>query len=913
MRKRPITPNHLYALKQDVRFLTTILGDAIVELEGRRFFEKVEKIRKLAKSIRAGHSEKLINKQKRFIDSLSIEEAYKVARAFTIYFQLVNMAEEHHRARRLREKENGPVDKQDMSLRKLFHELKTRKISSRKIAAFLKEVQVGLVLTAHPTETKRRAVLEHLLQISNELDALENQLLTRWEQSVHERNIRERMEILWQTTELRQRKVGVLDEVNQTLFYFRRTILDLVPTFHAKLEMEFQSAFQKNSLESVSVIKFGSWVGGDRDGNPNVTPDISREAVRRHREEILDHYLNIIGGFMWEFSQSERRIKISSALKRSIARDKKQLPKVTTDILRIEDGEPYREKFRFMHERLKRTKSSEDHAYKSSEDFAGDLRIIKESLERYAGAYASAGSLKRFLNRVEVFGFHLAPLEFRDHSTNIRHAVKEILGKEPNEKELINEIKRNKKLGSKSHYSAITKDIIEQLKALHDLVKKDDKAAGNYLISLTESATDVLGLLYLATRCGLVEMLGGRVLKSDLSIVPLFETIPSLRDAPGVLDVLFSIPLYRSFLRKRGNIQEIMLGYSDSNKNGGYLTANWELYVAQTRMNQLEGRHGIRTCLFHGKGGTIDRGGGASHRALLSQPYAAPGGRIKITEQGEVISQKYSNKLIAKRNFEQLVTAVTWTNLISRKEIKKNKRLPGWENKMVLLSEYAHTAYRNLVFETPDFISFYEQATPIQIVGMAKFSSRPPKRKTSAGVDDLRAIPWVFSWIQSRYMVSSWYGVGAAFESFAKGDEGSLGELQDMYQSWPFFRSLVDNVQISLAKTDLYISEIYAELVQPKSLRDEITERLWAEHKRTVHWILRITKQDHLLDAAPVLKESIQLRNPYVDPLHFIQASYLRQFRNKGFVGRSEKTKQQIVEILLLTLNGISFGMKSTG
>jgi phosphoenolpyruvate carboxylase len=434
-----------------------------------------------------------------------------------------------------------------------------------------------------------------------------------------------------------------------------------------------------------------------------------------------------------------------------------------------------------------------------------------------------------------------------------------------------------------------------------------------YILSMTQTPVDMLALLFLAKNEGLVHVAHKRVKKAVIGIVPLFETIGALQNCHEIMDELFAIPLYRSYLKARGDVQEIMLGYSDSSKDGGYLAANWHLYLAQQNLCETAEKYGVKIKFFHGKGGTIDRGGGESHRAILGQPYSALGGRIKLTEQGEVVSQKYATPMVAKRNMEQLITAVVWTNLVTNREIKKNPKLVGWEKLVAQLSQDSFIFYRQLVFETPGFLDFYNQATPINILKITKIGSRPAARSATQSFEQLRAIPWVFSWVQSRYIISAWYGVGHAFKKYMDENPDGLALLRQMYKQWPFFTSIIHNLQASLAKTDLYIAELYSGIVSDEDLRKNIHEAIEREQQLAVECVLLIAEQKELLDYHKVLQESIKLRNPYVDPLNYIQVRFLQEKNQLSHSAVNDVKRAKIDEILLLTVNGIASGMKSTG
>ncbi|HXV18459.1 MAG TPA: phosphoenolpyruvate carboxylase, partial [Candidatus Omnitrophota bacterium] len=819
------------------------------------------------------------------------------------------------RVRRIREYERTPDSLQEMSLQKLFHDLKDEKVDFKEVERFLSGMEVELVLTAHPTEAKRRTVMDHLLRIAGQLGALNRTDGTANERERAVFQIKETLEILWQTSEIRQRRMQVMDEVDQTLFYFQRTILNLVPEIHERVERAFDRYYGADRKEIAPFIRFGSWVGADRDGNPNVTCKVTRQTVFQQRRIAFKTYLAALEDLIRKFSQSQSSAQVTKRFRDSLEEDAKLLPELAREMQRYEADELYRKKFSFIYEKLENAFKRKKGGYRTSEEFLKDLDIVKDSLEHHKGALAGR-DIGKLMNQARVFGFCLARLDFRDHKKKVRQAVAEILGPEAGETEFAKKLSsRSKQLKKTTSLTSETREILDQFKTIRDIQDREDRyAVENYILSMTESPEDILAVLVLAKEKGLLRISGKQIVESRINVIPLFETIDALDRSHEIMDQLFSLPVYRSYLASRGNAQEVMLGYSDSSKDGGYLTANWKLYLTQKRMAQVAEKRGIKLKLFHGKGGTIDRGGGESHKAILAQPYAAVGGRIKLTEQGEVVSQKYANSVIAARNLEQLVTAVVWTNLVSKKETAFNKKIPLWEERMSVLSEHSFRFYRGLVFETPGFLNFYEEGTPINILKMTNIGSRPATRGSQKSFGDLRAIPWVFSWIQSRYIISAWYGIGHAIEAYI-GESGSKGlaELQEMAAEWPFFQSLMHNVQVSLAKTDLFIAEQYAALVQDASLRKSIHETISAEYRRAVSSVLKVCQQDELLGFHKVLKESIRLRNPYVDPLNYLQLRFLKEAKQGDFKDLGELDRKKIEEILLLTVNGIAFGMKSTG
>ncbi len=914
-------------LRKDVRFLTTLLGDVIRDQEGEKLFAKIEQIRVFAKTRHAAGAAKIAD-LKKMIRSLDLDDAYKVARSFTIYFQLVNIAEEMQRVRRIRSYEREGTGLQEMSLRKLFAGLKSHGHSGEELAGFMSSLNIELVLTAHPTEAKRRTVMDHLLRIASQLAELDRSDITLYEGETAKETIKETLEILWQTTELRQRRVLVSDEVDQTLFFFRRTILGLLPDMHRRLRREFTRCFPPKAparpaggdpplagshsrLDIKPFVRFGSWVGADRDGNPNVTCEVTKKTAALQKKLILNVYLSSIEDLIRKHSQSQEVVKASRKLAESVAEDAKIMPDLAKDLERYEMSELYRQKFSFMHQKIQNMLEKKKPGT-TVEDFVKDIEVIRDSLLTHKGTLAAA-DFERLLDQVNFFGFHLAKLDFRDHAKKVKQAFAEVFPEEPYSTESILKAIRYKKMGRNLSLSTQSKEFLEQLSTMRTIQEKVDRqVADDYILSMTESEEDILALFYFALQKGLIRATRKEVKESSVGLIPLFEAIRSLERAHEVMDRLFSIPIYRSYLRTQGNVQQVMLGYSDSAKDGGYVTANWKLYLAQKKLYEVAVKHGVKLELFHGKGGTIDRGGGESHRAILAQPYAASFGRIKITEQGEVVAQKYANPEIAERNLEQMITAVVWTNLVSKKEFERNKKIPVWEQRMEKLSALAYGRYRRLLFDTPGFLDFFNQATPIRVLKKTNIGSRPALRGSKESFEELRAIPWVFSWIQSRYIISAWYGIGFALERYISEDPQGLQELREMYEEWPFFRSILTNLQTSLAKTDISIAAQYAEMVTDSELRARIHGEIASEHKNAIEKVLDVCSQKEILDSHRVLRDSIRQRNPYIDPLHYLQMRFLGEIREKsGAV--SEEDRKKIDEILLLTVNGIAFGMKSTG
>jgi phosphoenolpyruvate carboxylase len=807
-------------LKKEVRFLTTRLGDIIREQAGETVFQRIEQIRQTAKAIRLHPDAATIRAKQRLIGSLKLDEAHQVTHAFSLFFQLVNLCEERTRVRHL-QVSTAPAQ----SLRRMFGELKEAGVTTEKLQACLDALDIQPVLTAHPTEAKRRSTLNQILRLAANFE-----------------NPDEVLEALWQTSEVRERRVGPLDEVDNTLFFFERTIFETAANFYATFDAELRAQFP-DAQRKYNFLTFASWVGGDRDGNPFVTPEISLLTVQRHRERVLAFYDGECEKLLGELTHGARSSRAPS--KQFVAsRDP------------FQPSEIFRKQIVAIRRRLR--------SYRSRDEFVRDLEKIRDGLRRQNAWRAADGHIARLIEQAKTFGLHLAELDFRDHSGKLRDARDELL---------------------------------DEFRTLRSLQRDFGEAAANhFVLSMTRNADDVRALVEMAEQA-----------RARVDIVPLFETIEDLQNCAQIMQELWTDSEYRAYLATRGDVQEVMLGYSDSNKDGGYLAANWFLYRAQKKLSMLAEHCGVKLRLFHGKGGSIDRGGGASHRVLRAQPHAARGGRIRITEQGEVISLKYSNPVIAQRNLEQLTSAVIAVNCLPPQlDLAK---LPQWEAWMEQLARESFEFYQLLVYQTPEFQEYFWQATPIDLIEHLRIGSRPSRRQQTQDLRQLRAIPWVFAWTQSRHLLSAWYGIGYALEKFAKTEADGLAKLREMYQQWPFFASVMDNAEMSLAKTDLYIAKRYAALVKNAAVRKKIFGMIEQEHKRSVKMVLNVSQRAQLLANQPVLAESIRLRNPYVDPLNYVQIRFLPRWRR----AKESKNAEKLRRLLALTVNGIAFGMKSTG
>jgi phosphoenolpyruvate carboxylase len=893
-------------LRREVRLLTTRLGALIQEQSGRKTFEAIENLRRLSKQLRQTSDPDLMAACDREVRSLSLQRAADVAHAFSLFFHIVNLCEERQRIRRLRqyESEDGGAP---MSLRRTFSRLAKHNVPPTEFARLLRSMRIEPVLTAHPTEAKRRSVFNHVLRIGRSLEALGGSP----EHSI-EKSVDPWIEALWLTEETRERPMTPELEVENSLVFLERTIYDLAGIFWERFVQEM-GRFAPGLANARPCIRFGSWVGTDRDGNPNVTAETSLNAAERLRRSILDYYIRRLDEFLSVISFPCSRPVLERKVSEAIERDMRSFPAT-----RIFDGidqphEFYRRMIRIMRWRLERTLVRSRGAYADAAEFEKDVELIERLLLEHSSPRVARLEPGRLRTAVQVFGFHSVSLDFRQHSSHVRRAADEILlsANLPVEPEDARVQSIQALLGKRPRrvkFSDAARRTLEEFETLRKIqMRNGERASHRYILSMTSRAANIWDVVLLGWQAGLVKSQGGG-LQSNFDAIPLFETVDDLEAGPDILEQLLKSRVYRRLLRSRGNFQEVMLGYSDSVKDGGYFAANWALFRAQKRLWEVAEKHKIRLGFFHGKGGTIGRGGGQSHRSVQAQPYAAPNGHMRITEQGEVISLKYANLEIAERNMEQLVTSVLDTHMLAPKHPPHQKEFGSWEEYAQEIASASRDFYRDLVYETPGFVEFFRQATPIDLIENLRLGSRPSRRSNTRDLSQLRAIPWVFAWTQSRHFIPAWYGLGYGLEKFlAAHQPGGIDLLRQMHSQWPFFAVIIDNAEASLAKTDLYIARRYDALCRLPSLRQQISSRIEEEYRRTVRCVLDITESKRLLEHQPVLEESIRLRNPYVDPLNFLQIRFLEKWR------REIQPSPELVRLLQITVGGIAFGMKSTG
>lgn len=925
----PSRPQVSNLLRRDVRFLGNILGEVLVHQGGQQLLEVVEQIREMSKTLRSEFEPELHEQFKRVIESLSPEIRHQVIRAFAIYFQLVNIAEQNHRVRRKRDYERSAgAAVQPGSIESAVQDLKERGISVTDVKDMLDDISLELVMTAHPTEATRRAVLDIHKRMAVDVMELDNPTLTHREREKLREKLLNEVLTLWQTDELRDRKPTVLDEVKNGMFYFDQTLFDVLPDVYEELERCLDKYYPGEHWHVPTYLRFGSWIGGDRDGNPSVTSDVTWETLVLQRQLAIRKYSEELKQLMALLSFSTSIVKVSEELLASIAQDRKDVEEVKCTELWRNDKEPYRVKIAYMLQKLANIKNEElkgtPARYNRSEELIEDLKIIDRSLRYHFADYVADTHIRKLVRQVELFGFHLAALDVRQHSQEHENAMAEILAKmnitqnysELSEDEkitLLHELLNDPRPLTSHHldYSAGTRECLNVYHTIYRAQQEfGPQCIRSYLISMTRGASDMLEVMVFAKEVGLFRRESDGTVTCTLQSVPLFETIDDLHEAPGIMRRLFELPIYRAGVQAMSNLQEIMLGYSDSNKDGGVVTANWELRVALNDITEAGNDYDVRLKFFHGRGGALGRGGMPLNRSILAQPAHTVGGGIKITEQGEVLSSRYAMQGIAYRSLEQATSALIIAERLSKFPETKSEAEKEYEAIAKELSEIAMEKYQDLIFRDPDFLTFFKESTPLQEIGELNIGSRPSKRKNSDRFEDLRAIPWVFAWTQSRYLLPAWYAAGTALKAYVGDDEAKLDKLRRAYVEFPFFTSLIDNLQMALAKADLHIAKEYAGMIGDAAVRDRIFGLIEQECELTTEMILLITGQQDILDNVPIIQESIRLRNPYVDPLSYLQVQLLAELRA---MRANDGDDPELLREVLLTINGIAAGLRNTG
>lgn len=925
-----INDNKLKPLRDNIRLLGNLLGDVMIEIEGREFFELEEYIRHTTKSLREKHSPLLLRSLKKKIASLDVTTLSKIIRAFSIYFQLSNIAEQNHRIHRRRQYRIDPdAQPQKGSIEDCIKEFNETDIPPSVIQGTINSLSIMPVFTAHPTEATRRTILVKHLRIWKNLESLENPQLTKPDRESLIDEIRRQIMSIWLTDEIRLFEFSVLDEVTNGLHYFREILFDAVPDVYIELERQLKQYYPADQFSIPAFLRFGSWIGGDRDGNPFVTPDITYETLRRHKELALHLYIDKIEQLYLEYSESKRLMGVSSELEDSIYHDLKLLSYHEHQRASIRNpAEVHRQKFSLISVRLQNTLAAitnepvqSEYRYLHRNEFLDDLRAIDRSLRNNGGEYLADGNLARVIRQVEIFGFHLAQLDIRQHHDEHHAAIAELLNDTVTDYEQHSEQDRIKIL-EKYFFSGlnIPDNISERAQSVLDIFRTiqrchadfGEESIRTYIISMCESVLDVLEVLFLMKATGLLETDGTDITASTLDIAPLFETIDDLHNAPAMMEDLYDHPIYIQHIAARHHHQEIMIGYSDSGKDSGIVTSSWELYKAQRILSKSGSQHGISVVFFHGRGGTVGRGGGPSHQAILGQPAGTVNGKIKITEQGEMISLKYAHPAIAHRTLELDITAVLRVSLPPEyRTFEDDPDNSHWSDAMEEISIAARTEFRDLVYNTDELVDYFYAATPINEISELRLGSRPAKRKQTKRIEDMRAIPWVFAWMQSRHILPGWYSGHAGLETYLESmPRKRLKVLQDAYKRWFYFKALIDNIQMTLSKADMAIVQEYSMLAEDRKVRRSILGRIMKAYDKTAKLVTKISDGKKLLDNNPTLQRSIRLRNPYVDPMSYIQVELLRRIRDESI---SDKEYQNLKLAIFLSINGIAAGLRNTG
>lgn len=908
-------------LREDIRLLGRLLGDTLQEQEGAARYDLIENIRQTAVRFHRNGDLEAKRELEAMLSGLDHDTAISVVRAFSFFSQLANLAEDlhHNRRHRAHELAGSPARKGSVAL--ALQRLNEAGISGARLKDLLRHAVVSPVLTAHPTEVQRKSILDGQREVARLLAERDQMAPVPRELDQNEQALRCVIQTLWQTRILRNTRLTVHDEIENGLSYYRYTFLRELPRLYGEMEDAVAGFCGDDSVRIPPLLRIGNWIGGDRDGNPYVTHEVLRQALRAQSTLALNFYLEEVHRLGAELSMALRLVRVSAALEKLSAE--------SPDRSEHRLDEPYRRALIGIYGRLAATAHELDipvtthrqaavaRSYANCAQFIADLDVIAESLTANGGSRIARGRLRNLRRAAEVFGYHLCPLDMRQHSGAHEQAVAELLRRSgygidyarlPEAEKitvLLGELATPRPLRSPHiDYSDETQAELAIFDTAADIHRRyGPQALPNYIISKTDGVSDMLEVALLFKETGL--LIPGETPRLALNIIPLFETINDLRGCAGIMDALFALPYYRGLLASRDNTQEVMLGYSDSNKDGGFLTANWELHKAELELVDVFARHGVELRLFHGRGGTVGRGGGPSYEAVLAQPPGAVNGQIRITEQGEVIASKYADPDIGRRNLETLVAATLEASLLDTGDAGGNEAM--YCDVMERLSQEAYRAYRGLVYETPGFTDFFRAATPIAEIAQLRIGSRPASRKSSWEIEDLRAIPWVFSWALSRIMLPGWYGFGTAVQALIDRDGNkALQLLQDMHRDWPFLKTLLSNMDMVLSKCDFGIASRYAELAGDEQQREYIFGRIRAEWQLTVKHLLAITGQRELLETNSALTRSFRNRSPYIDPLNHLQVTLLRRLR----AGEDDAV---IRRAIMLTINGIAAGLRNSG
>lgn len=890
-------------LRRDVGHLGTLVGRMLEEQGGKAFYESVEAVRRDAIRRREGDpgAETALCQR---LAGLGADDAHALARAFDAYFQVVNLAEMVHRIRRRRDYLRAGAEPQKHSLRDLVGELKSDGRSLAEVLELFAGLRLEPVFTAHPTQALRRSILEKRQSIARRLVERFDPSLTPPEEAVAMARIRAAITTIWQTEQHPALRPSVSEEREMVLFYLTDILYRIVPAFDEALEDALVHGYgdEARGLDLPVVIRFASWVGGDMDGNPNVSADTLRSTLARQRHLILGLYRREAHRLASKLSQSHSRVAVDDAVLDRLADYAQRFPEAHDRIPRRHREMPYRVLLLLIAARLTATDQDAPHGYGSPDELIGDLRAMVDSLRRHRGEQAGLFWVRRLERRVRTFGFHLATLDVRQDALVHRRAVGRLLEdtlweQRPAEErcQRLVEALAGQVVMPRHQWPELQPTLAVMAALAEGRRRYGEGAVGPYIISMSQGADDVLSVLLLARAGGLADEQG----HVPLDVAPLFETVPDLQAAPAIVRSLVELPLYRRHLARRGDRQMVMLGYSDSNKDGGMAASRWSLQRAQAELAAAVADAGVSLTLFHGRGGTVGRGGGGrNYRAVLASPAGSVCGHLRFTEQGEVIDSQYGLRGIALRTFERNTSALA---LVTARPPADDPRLPRWRQQMDQIAHHSRDAYRRLV-DAPGFFDYFRAATPIDVIERMAIGSRPSSRRAQKGIQDLRAIPWVFSWTQSRHNLPGWYGFGSGLAATLETTDGA--ELATMAEQWPFLAAVCDDLASALAETDLDIAARYAELAPGG---DTVLATLRQEYERTEKLLLELRGDEYLLARNPTLQRGIRLRNPYVDPMSLLQVDLLRRWR------ATDRRDDTLLQALLATVHGIAQGLQSTG
>ncbi|MFN2507052.1 MAG: phosphoenolpyruvate carboxylase [Acidimicrobiales bacterium] len=922
------------ALRRDIRLLGRLLGETLLRHEGREVLELVERVRSLSKATRDSSSPSTSADLDTCLSGLDLPTATLLVRAFSAYFHLANIAEQVHRAdertaiaeeRSADPGPSGPLSGEQGPLARAVEDIARAGFSKDSLCQLLDRLELRLVLTAHPTEAVRQSILTKRRRLAELLEQRSNPRATEDDRRRNEREMAEVVDLIWQTDELRRSRPTPAEEARSVAFYLDELFGQVLPDLLDDLAAHF-ARLGVELLPRARPVRFGTWVGGDRDGNPAVTPEVTLEVLALQRELALRNLIAAVQKLIATLSSSTRVVGISAALRSSLAADKAVLPDVHARFGSLNAEEPYRLKCSYILQRLVNTRHrlAEGAPPRSKLEYActaellDDLQLMRTSLLENQGDLVARGTLDRILRVAGASGMALATMDIREHAKRHHRALASLFDRlhidatpyaklsRPDRLALLSDELRSPR-PLKSPATRLSGDAEAMLRLFETIREALDvfgeEAIESYIVSMTSGADDVLAAAVLAREVGLIDLTAD---VARIGFVPLLETVQELRCAGSILEQLLVDPGYRQVVSLREDVQEVMLGYSDSNKDAGITTSLWEIHRAQRALRDTAQRHGVLLRLFHGRGGTVGRGGGPTGDAILAQPYGTLDGAIKITEQGEVISDKYGLPTLARRNLEFATAAVIQASLLHRESRVPHSVIESWDQVMDVVSEAAYEAYRGLVGD-PRLVDYFRSSTPLEELAALNIGSRPLRRPKSGvqGIETLRAIPWVFGWTQSRQIVPGWFGVGTGLERAR--NEGWSRRLEGMYEEWHFFRTFISNVKMVLFKTDLDIARRYVERLSDPSLHG-LFDVIADEHQRTVTEVLSLTGERRLLDNHPLLQQTLDVRNAYLDPISYLQVSLLSRLRESG--GSADP---DLLRALLLTINGIANGLRNTG